>query len=111
MGVHPRRVVGYALNLVRRPTIADQPEPTLRDVLDAVNTLSTRTDERFAALQSLTNRRAIDTLEAVHALAKQTDDHFTAVHTRFDAVDQRLETIDTRLIRHEERIEALETQG
>lgn len=66
---------------MRRTPIADSPEPTLRDVFDAV-----------------------------HGLAKQTDEHFIAVNQRLDAVDKRFDTVDARLDGIDKRLDRLTTR-
>jgi len=51
------------------------PEPTLHDVLDAINTLSSNTDERFNSI----------------------DKRFESVDKRFESMDRRFERIETTM--------------
>lgn len=72
-------------------------EPTLHDVLDAISTLSAKTDERFE-----------EVFEALHDFSSSVDQRFAGVDQRFISIDGRLVSIDQRFDGMDQRLDGMD---
>lgn len=75
-------------------------EPTLHDVLDAITTLSVKTDARFEKIDS----RFDEVFEAIHVFSDSVDRRFEDMDRRFGGIDQRLDGMDRRFVRVENQM-------
>lgn len=72
-------------------------EPTLHHVLDAISTLSAKTDERFE-----------EVFEALHEFSSSVDQRFVSIDQRFDSMDQRFIGMEQRFDGMEKRFDGME---
>jgi chromosome segregation ATPase len=84
--------------------VAEGPEPTLRDVLLAINGLDNRVDSLELKIDSLSTR--VDGLEVkIDGLGTRID----RLEGRMDRMDERMNHLDSRMERLDSRMERLET--
>ncbi len=82
-------------------------EPTIRDVLEAINTFSFSVDQRFMSVDQRFN--AIDKrFEAIDERFEAIDQRFKLIDQRFDAIDKRFEAIDKRFDAMDRRFDAMD---
>ena len=84
--------------------VTEGPEPTLRDVLLAINGLDNRVDSLELKIDSLSTR--VDGLEVkIDGLGTRID----RLEGRMDRMDERMNHLDSRMERLDSRMERLET--
>ena len=86
-------------------------EPILKEILDSVNHLSSKTDATFEAvlgaistLSAKTDERFEEVFEALHDFSGSVDQRFASVEKRFISIDQCFDGMDRRLVRLENQM-------